>query len=87
MVKRKQSVLEWGRSILFVFSDSSGRVESRAGIFSDQEVKEWGASITPWEEEKALTTEVGSTALIDKVGHRWRTVIPTGVDGSFYGWL
>ena len=43
-------------------------LESRAGIFVDQDIKEWAASITPWEEEKALATEVGSTALEHKVG-------------------
>ena len=43
-------------------------LESRACIFVDQDVKEWAASITPWEEEKALATEVRITALKDKVG-------------------
>ena len=42
-------------------------LEPRAGIFVDQDVKEWSAPITPWEKEKALATELGITALKHKV--------------------
>jgi hypothetical protein len=43
-------------------------LESRAGIFVDQDVKERATPITSWEEKKALATEVGITALKHKVG-------------------
>ena len=42
--------------------------ESRAGVFVDQDIKEWSASITAREEEQALATEIGGTATKHKVG-------------------
>ena len=44
------------------------KFESSAGIFVDQDIKEWSASITAREEEKALATEIGGTATKHKVG-------------------